>query len=124
MNSKQHDFLVQLKNAAIAQRVHLKFLYNKKLVSLAFSLYKEGLIQSFFVKNGYLFIVLRSFLGQNCLSYIKLLSKPTYKNHLNYRALCNLNIRGGAGLLSTDRGVESLNFCRINRIGGKGLFVC
>jgi ribosomal protein S8 len=124
MNSKQHDFLVQLKNAAIAQRVHLKILYNKKLVYLAFSLYKGGLIQSFYIKNGFLFVVLRSYLGQNCLSYMKMLSKPTHKNYLQYRELCKLNIRGGVGLLSTDRGIESLNFCRSNRIGGKGLFIC
>jgi ribosomal protein S8 len=120
-------FLLILKNFSILNQEKIVVNFNKKFYNFCEYLYKEGLIQSFFIKkekkNFKLEILLRSSEITNLLSNLKIISKPSISKYLKYIDICKINEKGPILVISTIKGLASIFDCKKNKIGGKLLFI-
>ncbi len=96
---------------------------NKSLISI---LYKEGLLQSFNLKNfnTKISVYLRYYYNRILLDSMIIISKPSNNRYLKLKDLYKLNFKKRLFILSTSKGIKSLLDCKINNLGGKLLFVC
>jgi ribosomal protein S8 len=130
MNQNLIKFLVILKNASLAKKPVLKFLYKDIFAAYVSILYKEGWIQSFtteynIIENRkYIIIYLRLFENKVLTENIKLLSCPSKVKNFSYNDLFQLNLTNKLILLSTSKGVKSHIDCLKDKIGGTAIFSC
>jgi len=87
-------------------------------------LYKKGFIQSFFVKNKKIYILLRYFFGNNPFKNLKLISKRSYNHSVSYKKLCILNPQKNLMVFITNAGFMDLFDCKKFKKGGIALFFC
>ena len=99
------------------------YINNKSLISI---LYKEGLLQSFNLKNfnTKISVYLRYYYNRILLDSMIIISKPSNNRYLKLKDLYKLNFKKRLFILSTSKGIKSLLDCKINNLGGKLLFVC
>jgi ribosomal protein S8 len=120
-------FLLILKNFSALNQEKITFKFTKIFYTFCEYLYKEGLIQSFFIKKKrkkfILEILLRSSESKNVLSALKVISKPSISKHLKYADICRVDEKGPILVLSTVNGLSSTFNCKKNKIGGKLLFI-
>lgn len=124
MNKQQLNLLINLKNFSCLGKETLTINYSLKTIQLILFLYKEGLIQSFFLLNDKITINIRFFNGKNSLSNLKIISKSSYKKFLNYKNICRLNFNKQIVAVSTDKGFLNMNTCKKQTLGGKIIFIC
>ena len=87
-------------------------------------MYEEGFLQSFHIQQNIIEISLRFFRGYNSLENLKIISKHSYKKYLKYTQISKIKFSKTIMALSTDIGVLNVQNCKINKIGGKVLFIC
>ena len=124
MTFQQINFLIELKNKILLGKHRYSLKYNFKILNLVFFLYKEGIIQSFYIRNEDLFLTVRFLNGKNSLSNLKIISKSSFQKNLSYMEICFLKSDKKIIAISTNRGILSLALCKKLRLGGKVLFVC
>lgn len=70
-------FLLKLKNSALKQKISCVCLVSFQKIQLCKILYKKGLIQSFFIKEKYIFVQHRFLNSFSPLRTLKLISRPS-----------------------------------------------
>lgn len=124
MNTQLCNLLASLKNGSLAKKQKIsvkKFSQIEEFLSL---LWKEGFILGYEIdsdKNTCVFLKYSRNLSP-AINTISVLSKPGKKIYLNYNELCKLKHKNKLYIISTDKGLKSLNFCVGNKVGG--LMIC
>jgi ribosomal protein S8 len=120
-------FLLILKNFSTLNQEKITLKFNKIFYTFCEYLYKEGLIQTFFIKKKKNFfileILLRSSENKSLLSTLKVISKPSISKYLKYTEICKIDEKGPVLIISTVNGLSSGFNCKKNKIGGKLLFI-
>jgi small subunit ribosomal protein S8 len=126
MNLTKIKFLLTLKTCSLSKKESILTNYHTKNYDLIYILYKEGLIQSFNLKNfnSKILIYLRYYYNKILLDSIKIVSKPSLNRYLKLKNLYKLNFKKKLFVLSTSKGLKTLSDCKINNLGGKLLYIC
>lgn len=122
MNSKLINFLISIKNASIFKKEELKIFYNKKFILLSQVLYKQGLIQDFYLKKlnskCYIIIVLKYNYNFSNLKNLKIVSKPSRTIYFSYKDICKIYEKQLLYIFSTSCGYLTSLECKQKKIGG------
>ena len=126
MNLTKIKFLLTLKTCSISKKESILINYHTKNYDLIYILYQEGLIQSFQFKNlnKKILVYLRYYYNKILLDSLTIISKPSLNKYLKLKNLYKLNFKKNLFILSTSQGLKTLLDCKINRLGGKLLFIC
>lgn len=126
MNLTKIKFLLTLKTCSLSKKESILTSYHKKNYDLIHILYKEGLIQSFNLKDfdKKILIYLRYYYDKILLDSLKIVSKPSLNKYLKLKNLYKINYKKKTFILSTSKGLKTLLDCKINNLGGKLLFIC
>ena len=88
------------------------------------AMYKNGLVQSFNVKDFFFIIKLRYVYLFSVLNNLKIISKPSIKKYLKYSDLVKLKDNKNLYFFSTAKGILTLSECKKVGLGGTLLFIC
>lgn len=130
MNINLIKFLSKLKNASLSKHEQVKVPYNKLYLEIVELLYKEGFIQSFFIKPAVsrlknkfiLFITLRYINNKTIFKNLQFISVPSNLNYLNIKSLSKISNKKIVLFLSTNKGLLTGLESKKDNIGGKLLF--
>jgi ribosomal protein S8 len=120
MNNQLVKMLVLLKNASLAKKNNVFVKKSQLILDCLAALYKEGYILSYAynLDGSTILVNLRYFEG-NCLTAnLKIMSKISHVKYLNYRDICRMSLGNKVGFFLTSQGVQTLEECKINKIGG------
>jgi ribosomal protein S8 len=120
MNNQLVKMLVLLKNASLAKKSNVFVKKSPLILEALAALYKEGYILSYAYNLDSLTVLvnLRYFEG-NCLTAnLKIMSKISHVKYLNYRDICRFSLVNKVGFFLTSQGVQTLEECKMNKIGG------
>lgn len=121
MNSSLINFLIAIKNAANLNKEYLSFYYSKKFLLIAKILYKEGLIQDFYIKKSkysQIIIILKYSFFDNCYKSLTIFSKPSKKFFFSYKDISKLYEKHVLYIFSTNLGYLTSLECKQKKIGG------
>ena len=121
MNKTLINFLITIKNASNLKKELLKFYFNKKFILLAKILYKEGLIQDFWLeKTTQLSLVIALKYHYNISNYktLKIVSKPSKSLFFSYKDIFKLYEKHTLYIFSTSLGYLTSLECKQKKIGG------
>jgi len=130
MNINLINFLLKLKNASLSKQESVSTPYNKLYLDVVRLFYKEGFIQSFFVKkivsrlnNKFvIFIVLKYINNKSIFQNLRVISIPSRINYLNIKDLSKISNKKLVLFLSTSKGLLTGLGSKKYNIGGKLLF--
>ena len=130
MNINLIKLLSKLKNASLSKHECISTPYNKLYLKVVKLLYKEGFIQSFFVKKTVsrlntkfnIFITLRYVNNKSLFQNLNIISTPSRVNYLNIKDLSKISNKKIVLFLSTNRGLLTGLESKKYNIGGKLLF--
>ena len=122
MKNARVNLLICLKNMSLRGKEQVTLPFTKKSLTLLNFLYKEGLIQHFYVKDKKILVVLKNFRFSNPLFDLKVISKPSYSLYLNYLNISKIKLSKKIFAVSTAKGLVCLNDCYKKHLGGKLLF--
>jgi ribosomal protein S8 len=123
MRLMQMKLLLKLKSLAQINKKIIRIKFSQKNLSLVCFLYKEGLLQSFFIENNKIILNIRFFSNICALKLLRIVSKPSHHKFLTYKNFCKLNITNSIIAVSTDVGLINQNACKKKNKGGKILFI-
>ncbi len=123
MNVLLINFLIAIKNAYILKKEVIEFFFNKKFILLSKVLYKNGLIQDFWLEKQKfnklkIIVTLKYFQNFSNFFNFKIVSKPSYSLIFSYKDLCKLYERQIIYIFSTSYGYLSSIDCKKLGIGG------
>jgi len=121
MNNQLIKMLIALKNASLAKQKSVYVNKTPLILSCLSVLYREGLILSYTTHNSSeskILVKLRFFEG-NCLTTnICIMSKVSYIRYLNFSQICRINLGNRIGFFLTSKGIQTLEECKANKVGG------
>lgn len=120
MNNQLIKMLVTLKNASLAKKKSILVKKTPLILDCLSALYKEGYILSYAynLEDSIILVKLRYFEG-NCLTAnLKIMSKVSHVKYLNYRDICRITLGNKVGFFLTSHGIQTLEDCKINKVGG------
>lgn len=117
-------FLLKLKNSALKQKISCVCLVSFQKIQLCKILYKKGLIQSFFIKEKYIFVQHRFLNSFSPLRTLKLISRPSRIIILSNKIIHRLKVSSSVFFFLTLKGLCTLNECKFLSCGGILLFIC
>ncbi len=112
--------LIALKNASLAKQKTVRVNNTPLILSCLAVLYREGLILSYTynLSDSQVLVRLRFFEG-NCLTTnICIMSKVSHIKYLNFREICRMNLGNHTGFFLTSKGIQTLEECKANKVGG------
>lgn len=112
--------LIALKNASLAKKKDVFVKKTPLILDCLSVLYKEGFVLSYSynLDDTKVLVKLRYFDG-NCLtSDLKIISKVSHIRYLNYREICRISLGNKVGFFLTSKGIQTLENCKINKVGG------
>lgn len=122
MNLILINFLIAIKNASIFKKDQLKIFYNKKFILLSKILYKQGLIQDFWLQkenfNFYIIINLKYTGNLSNLKNFKIISKPSRSIFFSSKDIFKMYEKQVLYIFSTSLGYLTSLECKKNKIGG------
>jgi ribosomal protein S8 len=122
MSSKLINFLIAIKNASIFKKEQLKIFYNKQFILLSKTLYKEGLIQDFWLlkeKNKfYIIINLKYNYNFSNLKKFTIVSKPSRSIYFSFKDICKIYEKQILYIFSTSLGYLTSLECKQKKLGG------
>ena len=122
MNLILINFLIAIKNASIFKKDQLKIFYNKKFILLSKILYKQGLIQDFWLQkenfNFYIIINLKYTGNLSNLKNFKIVSKPSRSIFFSSKDIFKMYEKQVLYIFSTSLGYLTSLECKKNKIGG------
>lgn len=130
MNINLIKFLSKLKNASLSKQERISIPYNKLYLEVIKLLYREGFIQSFFIKPAFsrltneftLFVTLRYVNSKSVFKNLRIISTPSRVNYLNIKDLSKVSNKKNVLFLSTSKGLLTGLESKKCNIGGKLLF--
>jgi len=124
MKKTQIDFLNKLKQHSIQKKTVFKHKYSSCLTLLLELLYKEGLILSYNIADGFAYIYVREYEGMSGVKNLRILATSSKKIFVRYKNLTTLSTKTTNIFLSTDKGLFSIIECKKHKLGGVLLFSC
>lgn len=124
MSNSLINFLISIKNQSLLQKETFSVKKTTLISRFISFLYKTCLIQSFYIKGGFITIGLRNTNGNNLFSDMKIVSSNFKLKSLRFTELSKLNSKYKVVCVQTNRGFFEQSVCKKLRIGGKVLFVC
>lgn len=122
MNSTLINFLIAIKNASIFKKELLKIFYNKKFILLSKTLYKQGLIQDFWLEKQNLHfkivIALKYTYNFSNFKNFKIVSKPSRSLYFSSKDIFKLYEKQVLYIFSTSFGYLTSLECKQKKIGG------
>lgn len=121
MNKTLINFLIAIKNASSLKRELVKIFYNKKFILLVKILYKEGLIQDFWLEKGdtlKLVISLKYHYNFSNYKTLQIISKPSKSLFFSYKDIFKLYEKHILYIFSTSLGYLTSLECKQNKVGG------
>lgn len=123
MNNLLIRFLISIKNAIILKKEFVNIFFNKKLILLSKALYKQGLIQDFWLKKDSIkffkiVIFLKAYQNFSNFLTLKIVSKPSRSLFFSYKDLCKLYEKQILYIFSTPLGFLSSFDCKKLKMGG------
>lgn len=120
-------FLIAIKNAYILKKELVTFFFNKKFILISKVLYKQGLIQDFWLEKKHLskikiVIALKYFFNFSNFLTLKIVSKPSHLLFFSYKDLCKLYEKQTLYIFSTAYGYLTSFECKKLNIGGTLIF--
>ena len=120
MNNQLIKMLIALKNASLAKQKTVRVTNTPLTLSCLSVLYREGLILSYTNNNldSKVLVKLRFFEG-NCLTTnIRIISKVSHIKYLDSCEICRMNLGNYTGFFLTNKGIQTLEECKANKVGG------
>jgi len=120
MNNQLVRMLVALKNASLAKKKSVFLRKTPLILDCLAVLYREGYILSYAcnLNEARILVNLRYFEG-NCLTAnLKIMSKVSHIKYLNYQDICRISLGNKVGFFLTSKGIQTLEECKVNRVGG------
>jgi ribosomal protein S8 len=118
------NLLIKIKNFSVSLKTTLFVEKNRKYISILYTLYKNGLIQSFYSKNNGYTIVVRYYYNRPVFSYLKIFSKPSFSTYISLVDIYKLPIKKFVFFFSTSKGgLFNQTDCKKHKTGGKLLFM-
>ena len=129
MNKNLVNFLILLKNAALAKKTVVKVRKIHAISVFLPILYTEGIIQSYsFYESDsnvtWICIHLRKYQNKVLAESIKILSLPSRIKTFTYTELSRIFLKNKVFVLSTSKGLLTFNECLKYKIGGIAIFSC
>jgi ribosomal protein S8 len=122
MNSILINFLIAIKNASIFKKEQLKIFYNKKFILLSKILYKQGLIQDFWLQkykfNFYIVINIKYIFNFSNFKKFKIVSKPSRSIYFSSKDIFKIYEKQVIYIFSTSLGYLTSLECKQKQIGG------
>ena len=122
MTSLLIHFLIAIKNASIFKKELLKIFYNKKFILLSQMLYKQGLIQDFWLEkqqfNFKIVIILKYVYNFSNLKNFKIVSKPSRSLFFSSQEIFKLYEKQVLYIFSTSLGYLTSLECKQKKVGG------
>ena len=123
MKHAQIALLIKLKNSSLIKSHQVTTFYNAKKLNLVKFLYQQGVLQSYSIKGRFLLMHPRYLENYSLLTKLQIVSKPSLSKMLVLKDISKLqNSRSVVGV-STDLGIKTLTECKLEKLGGKILFV-
>lgn len=120
------DFLIILKNSYCLKKEIIKIFLNKQILKISKVLYKEGIIQDFFLEKQqnklYIVIILKIYNNFNYFKTFKIVSKPSKSLFFSYKDILKLYEKQILYIFSTKFGYLTSIECKKFKIGGILLF--
>jgi len=128
MNTTTINSLSQIKNAYELNKNHVRIISNNLTLNIIKSLYKEGLILSYFKEEGtynsFLNIYLRYLDNETPFLSLKIISKPSREIRLKTYEIYKLSEKQSVFVFSTSKGILNSLDCKKQKLGGILLFIC
>ena len=123
MKHAQIALLIKLKNSSSIKTYEITTFYNAKKLNLVKFLYKQGALQSYSMKGRFIFMYPRYTENDSLLTKLQIVSKPSLSKVLTLNDIAKLPGPHSVVGVSTDSGLKTLIECKLEKIGGKILFV-
>ena len=131
MNKNQIIILSILKVASLFKKNTVSIYLNKNSISFILLLYKQGIIQNFFIfpssleKNKFkILIYLRYYFDKSIYKNLKIISKPSMLHYVHFSDLCLIYDKKHTIFISTSKGILTNFECKLKKLGGLVLFKC
>jgi len=123
MNKSIISFLIAIKNASLLKKEIVTFFFNKKFILLSKVLYKQGLIQDFWLEKQIyskikIIISLKYFFNFSNFLTLKIVSKSCRPLFFSYKDLCKLYEKQVLYIFSTSKGYLTSFECKRLNVGG------
>jgi ribosomal protein S8 len=111
-------FIGNIKTKAFHQTTDsIKVQFTKQNLQLAEVLYKEGIFLTYFVLDSLIFLKL-NLTNEHGLNNFKPIIKKYNSRNINHNSINNLSIIKNNILISTNKGIKTLETCKTNKLGG------
>lgn len=128
MNSSFLDFIIQIKNASLARRKKVELPFSKLNMAIGKTMVKEGFLESVDIKeeeknNKKKIIGFIKYKNRiPVFTGVSIISKPSLHIFTKVDALDKIRNELGVSIISTSKGVMTLEEARKKGIGGEILF--
>lgn len=126
MNNSLWNMLANIKNGQKANKAYIIYPRKKNSALILNILWEEGFILGYAIskKNSNMFeIFLKYKQGIPVIKYLKSITKPSGRIYCSSKQLWKINSNLGLFILSTNKGILSINTCKNLNIGGELLLV-
>jgi len=130
MTSTVIDMLIRIKNAQMAKLEHVSVPASKAKIKISEILAQSGYLSNFEKKtkktgkseHDYLMLQLKYNNGEEAVSGIKIISKPSRKMYIKAKDIKPVRSGYGISVISTPKGIMSSVEARKQKVGGELLF--
>jgi small subunit ribosomal protein S8 len=114
---------IQLKNGQKAKKSLVKIAKKKFCIQFLNILWDEGYILGYNIEKSHLNIFLRYNQGIPLIKQVQFISKPSKRVYFSLKEIWKIDANIGLLLLSTNKGVLSLNQSKKLKVGGEAFVI-
>nr|YP_010428257.1 ribosomal protein S8 [Prosopanche panguanensis]USN93706.1 ribosomal protein S8 [Prosopanche panguanensis] len=108
--------IIHIKNASLSNKKITQIPFKKTYNNILKVLLKEGFIENFIKHKNNFSIILKKKI------FVKIISKPSQRNYVNYKRIPNKLNAKGVFFISTSQGIITDREAKLNKIGGEIIF--
>jgi small subunit ribosomal protein S8 len=126
MKNHVANMVASIKNGQLARKAYIYQKKKKSCESILNVLWDEGFISGYKISKSHpniLKIFLKYTNGKPTISLLKMVSKPSLKIYYSVKQLWKLDSSQGIVILSTNKGILSVNECKKLKLGGEPFII-
>jgi small subunit ribosomal protein S8 len=126
MKNHVSNMIANIKNGQLARKAYIYQKKKKSCESILNVLWDEGFISGYKIsksRHNVLKVFLKYTNGKPTISLLKMVSKPSLKIYYSVKQLWKLDSSQGIVILSTNRGILSVNECKKLKLGGEPFII-